>query len=183
MIEFVGSKEILDFATETGLKTLRMTFEDNGEDVGKTREAFNVFEVSREEFFKMCDGYRDEYDFKIEGDESPCWKDSWGWWRYAQGCNLDGVEPTIYADINGNLLKVWYSRDAMSDFIADWDEDNEPVENLIEDWIADHSKYKDIFEYCSDMWGISTERNITAVAVGLAKLNNMSLSTLFSLTT
>ena len=46
MIEFVGSKEILDFAKEEGFKTIQMTFEDSNPK--KNREYFNVFEISEE---------------------------------------------------------------------------------------------------------------------------------------
>lgn len=181
MIEFVGSKEILDFAKEEGFETIRMTFEDKNPK--RDRDSFNVFEISEEEFEKMCD-YEDENGVHIVGEEHPMiWKDHWGWWRYATGCALEDVEPTIYAFINNNELKVWYSSDKMRIDITDWIEDGdpEPLNNLMGYWIAEHSKYPDLFRYCIDMWGVSTEQNITAVAVGLAKLNNMKLSDLFKL--
>ena len=179
MIEFVGGKEILNFAEEEGFKTIRMTFEYKSE--SRYHDDFNVFEISEEEFEKMCNGYKDW--FELENDTRPAWKDEWGWWKSAGGCNLEG-SPTIHADINGNEVIVWYDSDAMREDIQDWidDGEKEPVQNLMAYWIAEHCKYKDIFEYCSSMWGASTEKNITAIAVGLAKLNNMSLANLFSIT-
>lgn len=181
MIEFVGSKEILDFAKEEGFETIRMTYEDQNYE-RTLRESFNVFEISEEEFEKMS-RYDDPWDV-YDANKSPMiWKDHWGWWRYATGCTLEDVEPTIYAFINNNELKVWYSSDKMALDIKDWIEDGdpEPFNNLMGYWIAEHSRYPDLFRYCIDMWGVSTEKNITAVAVGLAKLNNMKLSDLFKL--
>ena len=59
--------------------------------------------------------------------------------------------------------------------------DDEVNEEYYDRWALDHSEYIDLFDYCIGMWGCSTERNVTAIAVGLAKLNNMSLSDLFKL--
>ena len=39
MIEFIGSKEILNFAKEEGFKTVQMTFEDSNPK--QNRECFN----------------------------------------------------------------------------------------------------------------------------------------------
>ena len=172
MIEFVGSKEILDFAKEEGFETIRMTFEDKN---AEGREAFNVFEISEEEFTKM-DNYEDEDGIHIEGEEHPIWKDTWGWWRYSGGCVLEDREPVTIININNHALNAWYSIDPLSCY-----EDDEDPKKALDEWIEDHTNYHNLFDYCSDMWGVSTEKNITAVAVGLAKLNNMSLATLFSL--
>lgn len=182
MMEFIGSKEILDMGKENGFTTLRMTFEDKNA-VGRT--ACNVFEISEEEFYKM-DDYEDEYSIHFDNEEHPLWKKEWGWYRYAEGCVLERREPTIHANINGNELVVWYDSDAMRDDINDWREEeeykDEPTQNLMAYWIAEHCNYSDLFSYCSDMWGASTEKNITAIAVGLAKMNKMSLADLFKLT-
>lgn len=178
MIEFVGSKEILDFAKEEGFETIRLTFEDkNAED----REAFNVFEISEEEFTKM-DNYEDEDGVHIEGEEHPIWKDTWGWWRYSGGCVLEDREPTTLMTINGHELTAWYDTDALRDYFND-NKDDGDVQSIFDEWMEEYTKYHNLFEYCSEMWGTSTEKNITAIAVGLAKLNNMSLATLFSITT
>lgn len=171
MIEFVGSKEILDFAKEEGFKTIRMTFEDKS---ATDREAFNVFEVSEEEFEKMCN-YEDDYDIHIDGEDHPAWKDSWGWWRHTDGCSLvNHGTPTTTGKINHNRLIMWYDENNLY-----YREDD----GYGNEWLIKNDSYYDIFDYCLEMWGASTEKNVTAIAIGLAKLNNMSLANLFSITT
>lgn len=183
MIEFVGSKEILDFAKEEGFETIRMTYEDQNYE-NNIRESFNVFEISEEEFEKMC-RYDDPWDIYEVGKDPMIWKDHWGWWRHATGCALEDIEPTYTTKINGNELVAWYSAGKMKieidDWVDDFDDNPEHYQKLMEYWIAEHSNYHDLFKYCIDMWGVSTEKNITAMAVGLAKLNNMKLSDLFKL--
>ena len=184
MIEFVGSKEILDFAKEEGFETIRMTYEDKNYE-STLRESFNVFEVSEEEFEKMS-RYDDPWDIYEADKTSMIWKDHWGWWRYATGCTLEDVEPRYKAKINGNELTVWYSLGKMKieveDWVDDFDDNPEHYQKLMEYWIAEHSNYHDLFRYCIDMLGVTTEKNITAIAVGLAQMNNMKLSDLFKMT-
>ena len=180
MIEFIGSKEILNFAKEEGFKTVQMTFEDSNPK--QNRECFNVFEISEEEFQKMCN-YEDGNSIHVVGEEHPVWKESWGWWRYSKGCNLENKEPTMVGKINNNVLTIWYNENKMYDDVECYyvGEDDEANEEYYDRWALDHSEYIDLFDYCIEMWGCSTERNVTAIAVGLAKLNNMSLSDLFKL--
>lgn len=180
MIEFVGSKEILNFAKEEGFKTIRMTFEDNNPK--RNREYFNVFEISEEEFSEMCN-YEDGNSIHVVEEECPVWKDSWGWWRYSKGCNLENKEPTMIGKINNNVLTIWYNENKMHDDVECYyvGESDEVNEEYYDGWKLDHSEYLDLFNYCIEMWGCSTERNVTAIAIGLAKLNNMSLADLFKL--
>lgn len=179
MIEFVGSKEILDFAKEEGFNTIQMTFEDTK---AHNRDAYNVFEVSEEEFEKMCN-YEDENDVHIVGEKKPIWKNSWGWWRYSGGCNLEGVAPTTWdMTINNHRLIAWYDENGLKEYF-DENKDDGDIESVFDEWMDDHDKYDSLFDYCLEMWGCSTEHNVTAIAVGLAKLNKMSLADLFKLTT
>lgn len=174
MIEFVGSKEILDFAKEEGFETIRMTFEDKNPE--RDREYFNVFEISEDEFDKMCK-YEDEHGIHIAGEEHPIWKDSWGWWRHATGCSLEYyATPTMTGKINGNTLTFWYNDNQMYHDVGE-----DYTEEDCDRWAMNRSEYKDIFDYCLKMWYCSTEKNVTAIAVGLAKKNNMSLADLFKL--
>ncbi|MGN0246935.1 MAG: hypothetical protein ACI4DK_13355 [Lachnospiraceae bacterium] len=162
MIEFVGSKEILSFAKEEGFKTIRMTFEDN-----TSGRDFNVYEISEGDFEKMC----------IAPDEE--WEDKFGWWRYAEGCSLEGSE-TIEIIINNHPFKAWYNEWKLRDYFDENSNDGD-ISSVYDEWMEDHSEYSNLFEYCIDMFGASTETNITAIAVGLAKLNNMSLADLCKL--
>ena len=167
MIEFVGSKEILDFAKEEGFETIRMTFENKNED--PYQGDFNVFEVSEEEFEKMCNVPDEDWN-----------TDVWGWFRYSGGCVLEDREPITNININNHSLSAWYDDVLLKDYFSD-NEDDGDIQSVFDEWMESHTNYHNLFDYCSDMWGVSTESNITAVAVGLAKLNNMSLATLFSL--
>ena len=134
MIEFIGSKEILNFAKEEGFKTIQMTFEDSNPK--QNRERFNVFEISEEEFQKMCN-YEDENSVYVAGKEHPVWKGSWGWWRYSKGCNLENKEPTMVGKINNNVLTIWYNENKMYDdvecyYVGEDDEVNEEITDNIE---------------------------------------------------
>ena len=82
--------------------------------------------------------------------------------------------------INNHQLVAWYDKDALQEYFDD-NEDDGDIQSVYDEWMEDHDKYDSLFDYCLEMWGCSTERNITAIAVGLAKLNNMSLSDLFKL--
>ena len=62
------------------------------------------------------------------------------------------------------------------------DEDYWPIENfnkipesIKEDYFNEYGKFNDIFDYCSEVWGVSTEKNRVAVIVSNAKLNNLSV--------
>lgn len=180
MIEFVGSKEVLDFAKEEGLKTIKMTFEDKNPK--NNRESFNVFEISEEEFSKMCT-YEDKSNYFVVRENHPAWKDSWGWWRYSKGCTLQNTSPTMMGIINNRVFKIWYNENKMYDEVecCCTGESDEAYDNYYDEWCLDHSKYIDLFDYCINMWGCSTEHNIVAIAIGLAKLNHMSLASLFKL--
>lgn len=168
MIEFVGSKEVLNFAKEENYKTIRMTFENQ---CHGWKSEYNVFEVSEEEFEKMCD-FPDEE-----------WKDSWGWWRWSEGYMFEQQDITMSGEINGHFLMIWCNGDKMEEDVkyCYMGEDEEYLEECYDKWALDHNEYIDLFEYCSEMWSYSAERNITAMAVSLAKLNNMSLTDLFRL--
>lgn len=85
------------------------------------------------------------------------WKDEWGWWRYATGTNLedDGREIKTFK-VNGISMLGFH---------------------------ADKSRkktYENLFRYICDGIGASTAKNVCAISVGLAKLNDISLTQLWS---
>ena len=63
--------------------------------------------------------------------------------------------------INGKAMLGWYDEYGLFDHIDD--------------------EYFYLTDYLLKMFGISTEKNICSVSVGLAKLNNMTLSQLFEM--
>ena len=80
------------------------------------------------------------------------WKKSWGWWRHALGSNMGAVfYPYI---INGERIMAWGRRYA-----------GEQYENLL--------------SYFSDQLGASTEKNVCALSIDLARQNGLTLSELF----
>ncbi len=83
-----------------------------------------------------------------------------GWWRSADGSNM-GV-PNYEFTINGHLIDAWM-RDA---------EDEEEKEYY-------DTPYSSLTEYLRTVLGASTERNVCALAVDLAKYNNMTMAQLF----
>ena len=98
-----------------------------------------------------------EDEFKILcHDESDDNENTWlhSCWRYCEGSNLGDVDKRF--SVNGHWLYGW------SQF--------EEVYNL---------KYKHLLEYLCNEVGISTEKNVTACCMDLARFNNMSMAELF----
>ena len=77
-----------------------------------------------------------------------------GWWRSAEG-SIMGT-PTIKYVINGHEIDAW---DGYKRFGS--------------------RKYDSLTQYFCDELGASTERNVCALAVHLAKSNDMTLAELF----
>ena len=62
------------------------------------------------------------------------------------------------------------------------DEDYWPIDNLEEipesikeDYFTEYGRFNDIFDYCSEVWRVSTEKNRVAIIVANAKLNNLPI--------
>lgn len=94
------------------------------------------------------------------------------WWRYSNGSNLkDSIEEYT---INGVKLKAFdndYLREQnRKDFAEDLEEGEEPYE--------EPRAYKTLFDYINEEIGASTLKNVTAVSIHIAQLNNMKLSEL-----
>lgn len=61
----------------------------------KYQEVYQVWELSDEDFEKICDLTEED------------WKDDWGWWRSAEGSNM--CNPLSRFNINHHYLKAWDS--------------------------------------------------------------------------
>lgn len=157
---------------------IEFAFEKLGIDAKKTYETptdpyaewvhYEVYEISKQDLRKL--EYMEE------------WCDDWGWWRYAKGSNM-GTACDFFT-VNGKELIAWEGlrRDGLRD---DWDE--EPDEEKaayhysFKEYEADvmpHT-YDNLLEYMCDELGASTEKNVCALAVDLAKANGMSMAKLF----
>lgn len=173
MIKF---KEILtgrDF--KNAVKELKLTAKETykeSETSDRYREPYSVWELSDESFDIIS---------AVEEDE---WKDEWGWWRYADGTNIE-ESPKLDTNINNKKITVWISQARLADEI---DDELEDMEDDGEDYISyneiganilSKKRYESLTEYCLQEWGAGLERNVCAITVGLAKLNDMSLSELW----
>lgn len=101
-----------------------------------------------------------EKDFeRISNMNDADWKDAWGWWRYAEGSNLGSVHRRF--NINNHYIYAWdgYKRDKYNDI---------------------ERSYKCLTLYLCNEIGASMERNVCALAVDLARMNNIKLSELFT---
>ena len=88
------------------------------------------------------------------------WKDNWGWWRSAKGSNMG------YADIRYNIN---------NHYIYAWD----GISRFKERNYYCGRKYDTLLQYFCNELGASTERNVCALAVDLAKYNKITMSELF----
>lgn len=139
-------------------------------------EEYEVWEISKEALTMMSE---------IDDKE---WKDDWGFWRYAEGSNLAG-EPTHQFTINNQSILAWYSQDKLDAYLEDFlepayieefESENAAREELIRDYWDEKCKYKNFYQYCSEQWGASTERNVCAIAVDISRMNNMTMGELLS---
>lgn len=126
------------------------------------REEYQVWLLSKEDFDNIC---------AIDNDD---WKDDWGWWRHAYGSNLGAVDCAYV--INGEKLMAWdglqrkeWCRDCSDCAGTEKDKD---------ECFHDH-QYPDILIYLCDEIGASTERNVCACMIDLARQNNLTLAKLF----
>ena len=88
------------------------------------------------------------------------WKDNCGWWRGSKGSNMGSVNKRY--NINKHYIYAW-------DGI---------YRNNNKNYYKDR-KYNNLLQYFCDEIGASTEKNICALAIDLAKQNNMTMSELF----
>ena len=135
----------------------------------KYDQHYEVYEISQndmkrlDEVFEMPDG---------------------SWWRWCKGSNLG--TPFDFFDINGKELIAWdgYKREDLRD---DWNDKTQ------EDKVAYHysfreyeeitypHKYETLTEYMCNEIGASTEKNVCALAVDLARANGFKMSELFQI--
>lgn len=114
---------------------------------------YEVWEVSNKAFDIMCDMSEEEF-VQLAGEDA--------WWRSAEGCNLGTPDTIIH--INGHKLLGWGGEP--------WEDDEEDDEFEI--------YASNLSNYLCDVIGISQPRNVCAVAVDLAKYNNMTMGELFA---
>jgi len=155
MIEILAGGGFVNAIEELGLNAEKK--HDDGE--------YQVWLVGEVSFDRLCG---------IPDDE---WKDDWGWWRYCTGCNLVG-SMTHEFTVNGKPMIGFVNEGRYSDFVE------RQEDKSAEDWERDEegyfpTVYKSLTEYLCEHIGASTEKNICAISVDLAKMNNMTMAELF----
>lgn len=132
------------------------TYQGNGD---KT-DFSEVWEMSDIEFEKLCDITEEE------------WSGNDGWWRSAEGSNM-GLVSRRY-NINNHYIKAW-------DGVGREQQEEENKTLAVDDrYDSDPRKYDNLLQYFCEEIGASTEKNVTALAIDLARQNNMKLSELFA---
>ena len=129
---------------------------------------YEVWEVSDEVFKTMCDMTDEEFE-KYCPD---------GWWRHTTG-SIMGIPYSEFI-VNQHKILAWdgYSR-------QDWENDCRrclnPCSGTYDYWEECYGgrEYSTITEYLCEEIGASTEKNVCALTIDLAKYNNMKLSELF----
>lgn len=130
--------------------------EINGNRTYKGSE-YEVWEVSDEAFDVMCHMSEDKFE-ELAGENA--------WWRYAKGSNLGVPDTKVY--INGHEIWTW-----ADDWEDDW-EDDEEDDDEFEIYTGC------LTDYLCDVIGASQPRNVCALAVDLARYNNMTMGELFT---
>lgn len=98
------------------------------------------------------------------------WTEDFGWYRYAKGSVMGEVNRRY--NINNHYIAAWDG--------AGREEQEEENKDLSPDdrWIVPR-KYSNLLEYFNEEIGASTEKNVAALAIDLAKQNGIKMSELF----
>jgi hypothetical protein len=121
-------------------------------DITYAGDKYEVWEVSDDLFKKMCDMSEEEF-IEIAGEDA--------WWRSAKG-SVMGI-PDMKIHIKGYELLGWdkFWEHDESDNVSEYD-------------------FRSLTSYLCDVCGASQPKNICALAMDLAKYNNMTMGELFS---
>lgn len=113
---------------------------------------YEVWTVEKELFDEMCNMTEKEF-FELAGEEA--------WWRSSSGTVLE--KPEAKAKVNGGFLICWDK-----DYYLPDEYEEEPIK-----------EFDCLTEYLCECVGASTEKNVCACAMDLAKYNDMTMSELF----
>lgn len=164
MVEILGGEGLSNAFADLGVPATKTAVSADG--------YWEVWELPESRFKELC---------KISDDD---WKENWGWWRHAKGSNLGPVERSYI--IRGKSLEAWDGR-VRQDWYAEYClpcEDREEFGcGAMDEDICDCYKertYPDLLNYINNEIGASTEKNVTAICIDLAKQNGMTLAALVS---
>lgn len=143
-------------------------------------DANMTYKGSREPYYEVWELSKKDLKVLEEVEE---WQDEWGFWRFAKGSNM-GTACSIFI-VNGHELIAWegFRREDLRD---EWDNETSDEEKA-----ACHYRFKEyeniymphefssLLEYMCNELGASTETNVCALAVDLARANGLSMGKLF----
>lgn len=104
------------------------------------------------------------------------------WWRWCKGSNMG--TPYEFFQVNGRELIAWDGARRES-LILDWSAEPAEEKAAYNYSFKEYEKticpyeYENLTSYMCDELGASTEKNVCALAVDLARANGMTLSELF----
>lgn len=111
-----------------------------------------IWEIPDDVFDCMCNMPEDVF-LALAGEE--------GWWRYCPGSVLP--PPVHRFKINGINVKAW-------------------LHGGLADTSGVQREYPDLLSYLSEQLGVSTEKNVCALAADMARFNGYTMGELFALT-
>lgn len=128
---------------------------------------YEVYEISQNDMKRL--------EEVVEWPDGP-------WWRWAKGSNMG--TPFSFFTVNGKELIAWdgYKREDLRDDWADEPDEEKAAYHYsfkeYEETQYPH-KYSTLTEYMCEELGASTEKNVCALAVDLARANGMTMAQLF----
>lgn len=123
--------------------------------------SYEVWEVSDEVFDAICDMTEEKF-LELAGEDA--------WWIYSEGSVLGFPDSKVC--INGYELWGW-----VGELWEDEEECEEDEEECEED---EYKMYSSVTTYILEVFDLSLPSNVCAIAVDLAKYNNMTLGELFT---
>ena len=143
-------------------------------------DAKMTYKGSREPYYEVWELSKKDLRALEEVEE---WDENWGFFRFSKGSNM-GTACSIFT-VNGHELIAWegFRREDLRDEWENNISDEEKAEyhyrlKEFEDIYMPH-EYCSLLEYLCNEIGASTESNVCALAVDLARANGMSLARLF----
>ena len=138
-------------------------------------DRYEVWEVSDDLFKDMCD-ITEEMFVDLAGEDA--------WWRSCEGSNMMGsLEEYI---INGQKVYAWDSN-RRNDYEYECMNCSDRISGICNGTKEDFDEcfapreYRTLSEYLCEELGASQPRNVCALAMDLARYNNMKMGELFSL--
>lgn len=167
VVEILGGDGIEFALNNLGIK-YKKTYSKKLNPKKKYDVHYEVYEISKDDM-KRLDGIFD-------------WPDNYGWWRWAKGSNMG--TPCSFFTVNGKELIAWdgYKREDLRD---DWEYESDKEKAAYHYSFKEYEEtqyphvYESLTSYMCNELGASTEKNVCALAVDLARANGLTMAQLF----